>query len=147
MKEELNEKQKQFCLEYLKDFNATQAYKKVYWVSDETANTAWPRLLVNVGVQKYLADKVQKKVEKLDIWVEYVLDNLHQIVEIWMWRQAVNINWEEKEVFDLKNVNSALEKLWKYHKMYTDRVENDWDVTFRIVSFKTNPDPEEWQDS
>ncbi|MBP5427233.1 MAG: terminase small subunit [Clostridiales bacterium] len=30
MKNELNEKQKMFCLEYLKDFNATRAYREVY---------------------------------------------------------------------------------------------------------------------
>lgn len=137
MKEELTQKQKMFCLEYLKDFNATRAYKKVYWVSDKTANTNWPRLLVNACIQKYLAGETEKKVEKAEMWVDYVLDNLHQIVEIWMWRQTVNINWEEKEVFDLKNVNSALEKLWKYHKMYTEKIEQEWDLNINIVSYKT----------
>ncbi|MBO7696160.1 MAG: terminase small subunit [Methanobrevibacter sp.] len=29
-KEKLTEKQKLFCLEYLKSFNATDAYKKIY---------------------------------------------------------------------------------------------------------------------
>ena len=125
-----------FCLEYLKDFNATRAYKKVYWVSDKTANTNWPRMLVNACIQKYLAEKTEKKVEKAEVWVDYVLDNLHQIVEIWMWRQPVNLNWQEKEVFDLKNVNSALEKLWKYHKMYTDKIEQEWDLNINIVSYK-----------
>ena len=61
-----------------------------------------------------------------------------------MWRQKIELEkGKAKKVFDLKNANSALEKLWKYHKMYTDRVENDWDVTFRIMSFRTKP--EEWQ--
>ena len=136
MKKELNEKQKMFCLEYLKTFNATDAYKKVYWVSDKTANKAWPRLLVKVGIQNYLSSKAQKKVEKAEVWVDYVLDNLHQIVEIWMWRQLVNLNWEEKEVLDLKNVNLALEKLWKYHKMYTEKIEQEWDLNINIVSYK-----------
>ena len=136
MKEELTQKQKMFCLEYLKDFNATRAYKKVYWVSDKTANTNWPRMLVNACIQKYLAEKTEKKVEKAEVWVDYVLDNLHQIVEIWMWRQPVNLNWQEKEVFDLKNVNSALEKLWKYHKMYTEKIEQEWDLNINIVSYK-----------
>ena len=37
---ELNEKQKLFCLEYLKDFNASRAYKTVYKVeNDDTAKT------------------------------------------------------------------------------------------------------------
>lgn len=144
MKNELNEKQKQFCLEYLKDFNATRAYKKIYWVSDETARPNASRLLTNDNIQEYLASKAQKKVEEAEVWVDYVLKNLHEIVEIWMWRQKIELEkWKPKKVFDLKNANSALEKLWKYHKMYTDRVENDWDVTFRIMSFRTKP--EEWQ--
>lgn len=141
MKEELNEKQKQFCLEYLKDFNATKAYKKVYWVSDETANTAWPRLLVNVGVQKYLADKAQKKVEKAEMWVEYVLEKLQQVIKIWMWEQEVELeDWKPKKVLDLSNVNSALEKLWKYHKMYTDKVEQDGSLSIEIISYKDKQD-------
>lgn len=136
MKEELNEKQKMFCLEYLKDFNATRAYKKVYWVSDKTANTAWPRMLVKVSIQEYLASKAEKKVEKVWVWVDYVLDKLHQIVEIWMWEQAVEKNWKTQKILDLANANSALEKLWKYHKMYTDKIEQDGNLSINIVSYK-----------
>ena len=137
MKEELNEKQKMFCLEYLKDFNATRAYKKVYWVSDKTANKAWPRLLVNVGVQSYLSSKAEKKVEKVWVWVEYVLEKLQQVINIWMWEQEVELEeWKPKKVLDLSNVNSALEKLWKYHKMYTDKVEQDGNLNINIVSYK-----------
>lgn len=136
MKNELNEKQKMFCLEYLKDFNATRAYREVYWVSQKTAEVNWCKLLSNTKVSEYLSSKVEKKVEKLDVWVDYVLDNLHQIVEIWMWRQPVNLNWQEKEVFDLKNANSALEKLWKYHKMYTEKIEQDGSLNINIVSYK-----------
>lgn len=137
MKEELTPKQKMFCLEYLKDFNATRAYREVYWVSQNTAKVNGCKLLTNTNIQEFLWSKVEKKVEKAEVWVDYVLDNLHQIVEIWMWRQPVNINWQEKEVFDLKNVNSALEKLWKYHKMYTEKIEQEWDLNINIVSYKT----------
>ena len=136
MKEELTPKQKMFCLEYLKDFNATRAYREVYWVSQNTAKVNGCKLLTNTNIQEFLWSKVEKKVEKAEVWVDYVLDNLHQIVEIWMWRQPVNLNWEEKEVFDLKNVNSALEKLWKYHKMYTEKIEQEWDLNINIVSYK-----------
>jgi phage terminase small subunit len=137
MKEELNEKQKMFCLEYLKTFNATASYKKVYWWTDNTARVNSSRLLANANIQEFLWSKVEKKIEKFDVWVDYVLDNLHQIVEIWMWRQPVNLNWQEKEVMDLKNVNSALEKLWKYHKMYTEKIEQEWNLSINIVSYKT----------
>ena len=136
MKEELNEKQKLFCLEYLKSFNATDAYRKVYWVSDKVANANWPRLLVNASIQEYLAWKVERKVEKLDVWVDYVLENLRNIVEIWSWRVEVEKNWKKQRILDFANVNSALEKLWKYNKMYTDKVEQDGTLNIQIVSYK-----------
>ena len=136
MKEELTQKQKLFCLEYLKSFNATDAYKKVYWVSDKTANKAWPRLLVNVGIQNYLSSKAEKKIEKADVWIDYVLENLRNIVEIWSWRVEVEKNWKKQRILDFTNVNSALEKLWKYHKMYTDKVEQDGTLNINIVSYK-----------
>ena len=100
MKEELNEKQKLFCLEYLKDFNATRAYKKVYWVSQKSAEALWCKLLSNVKVSEYLSDKAQKK------------------------------------VLYLSNVNSALEKLWKYHKLFTDKVEQSGDLNINVISYK-----------
>jgi phage terminase small subunit len=57
-----NDKHEAFCLEYLKDFNATQAYIRAGYSAD-TANKSGPRLLVNVGVQArlaYLREQVNK---------------------------------------------------------------------------------------
>lgn len=135
-KEALTQKQKMFCLEYLKSFNATAAYKKVYWVSQKSAEKSWPRLLENVGVAEYLRDKAQQKTEKLDVWVDFVLQTLREIVDIWMGKKEVFVKGKDQTILDLANVNSALEKLWKYHKMYTDKVENDTSIQFKIVSFK-----------
>jgi phage terminase small subunit len=135
-KNELTQKQKLFCLEYLKTFNATDAYRKVYWWSDKTANTNWPKLLVKTGIQDFLSSKSKQKIEKTETGVEYVLENLKEIVEIWMGRQNIELNGQEKKIYDLKNVNSALEKLWKYHKMYTERVEQDGSLTINIVNYK-----------
>lgn len=137
MKRELNEKQKLFCLEYLKDFNGSRAYKTVYWVSDNVAKVNASRLLTNANIQNYLWSKAQKKVEKAEMWVDYVLEKLQQVINIWMWEQEVELEeWKPKKVLDLSNVNSALEKLWKYHKMYTDKVEQDGSLSINIISYK-----------
>ena len=136
MKKELTQKQKMFCLEYLKTFNATASYKKVYWVSQKVAEANWPRLLGNDRVSEYLADKAEKKVEKLDVWVDYVLAWLKEITEIWMWKKTVMKDWEEKYILDLSNANSAYEKLWKYNKMFTDKVEQSGDLNINIISYK-----------
>ena len=69
-KEALTQKQKMFCLEYLKSFNATDAYKKVYWASQKVAEVNWCKLLSNTKVAEYLASKTQQKTEKLDVWVD-----------------------------------------------------------------------------
>ena len=136
MKKGLNEKQKMFCLEYLKSFNATASYKKVYWVSQKTAEALWPKLLGNVRVSEYLASKAEKKMDKLDVWVDFVLSWLKEIALIWMWKQKVMKNWKEQYILDLSNANSAYEKLWKYNKLFTDKVEQSGDLNINIVSYK-----------
>ena len=141
-KNELTPKQKLFCLEYLKTFNATDSYKKVYWVSQKSAEALWPKLLGNIRVSEFIKDKSQQKMEKEETWVEYVIRNLKEIIEIWMGRQTIELKGKEQKIYDLKNVNSALEKLWKYHKMYTDKIEQDATVQIQIVSYK---DKEEWK--
>ena len=50
--DELTDKQKEFCLQYLKYFNATKAYQKAYGVDWRTANASGARMLVNVSVRK-----------------------------------------------------------------------------------------------
>lgn len=135
-KNELTQKQKLFCLEYLKSFNATDSYKKVYWVSQKSAEVLWCKMLSNIKVSEFLSTKSKQKIEKTETGVEYVLENLKEIVEIWMGRQNIELNGQEKKIYDLKNVNSALEKLWKYHKMYTERVEQDGSLTINIVNYK-----------
>lgn len=52
--EELNDKQRLFCVIYAKCFNATKAYQKVYKCTYESAMVAGPRLLGNVRVKKQI---------------------------------------------------------------------------------------------
>lgn len=137
MKKGLNEKQKMFCLEYLKDFNASRAYKKVYWWTDNSAWVCWFKLLKNAKIQEYLWSKAEKKMDKLDVWVDFVLSWLKEIALIWMWKQKVMKNWKKQYILDLSNANSAYEKLWKYNKLFTDRVEQDGNLNINIVSYKT----------
>ena len=51
----LTEKQKNFCLEYLKTFNATKAYQAAYNVDYTTANKGYRQVLNNPDVQAYLS--------------------------------------------------------------------------------------------
>ena len=76
---ELNDKQKTFCLYYLQRYNATWAYQKAYGGSHETALRSGPRLLGNVGVKNYLTKL--KKQQSQDLYAtanDILLRYLHQ---------------------------------------------------------------------
>lgn len=61
---DLTDKQRLFCLQYIKCFNATKAYQKVYEVSYNVAAAAGPRLLGNVRLQAEIAKLKQAKYNK-----------------------------------------------------------------------------------
>ena len=64
---ELTDKQKEFVLEYLRLYNATQAYINVYDVNYQTAVTAGSRLLRNVQIQKEVKRIREAKLKELAI--------------------------------------------------------------------------------
>jgi phage terminase small subunit len=70
--EDLNDKQKMFCLYYLQRFNATWAYMKAYDASYVVANTAGPRLLVNVRIKKQLSELKTEMANDLSITAQDV---------------------------------------------------------------------------
>lgn len=63
----LTDKQKAFVLEYLRLYNATQAYINAYDVEYNVAKTAGPRLLANVGVKKEIKRIREAKLKELAI--------------------------------------------------------------------------------
>jgi phage terminase small subunit len=76
----LSTKHKSFCDEYLANgFNATQAYKSVYGVSDKVAESSSARLVRNDKVIEYLQQEGQKTAQKLQITKEELLIDLVDI--------------------------------------------------------------------
>ena len=73
--QELTEKQKQFAVEYLVDFNATAAAKRAGY-SAKTASAAASRLLTNVKVQQLIKQEQDKLFERTEIKVEDILENI-----------------------------------------------------------------------
>lgn len=76
----LNDRHKRFCQEYLKDFNATRAYKAVYDTkNDKTANVNSSRLLRNAKVQAYLSEILhQTKLQDI-MQIDEVLNKISEI--------------------------------------------------------------------
>ena len=77
----MTEKQKIFADEYLIDLNATRAYRKAYpsVKKDETAAQAGSRMLRNVKVADYIAERMQARQERTEITQDKVLEELAAI--------------------------------------------------------------------
>ena len=73
--------QKIFCDEYLIDLNATRAYKVAYpnCKKDETAKSAGSRLLTNVNLQNYIADKMKEREQRTKVTQDMVIKELSAI--------------------------------------------------------------------
>lgn len=69
----LNDKQKQFCKEYLVDLNATQAAIRARY-AEKTAYSQGQRLLKNVEVQEYIRELMQKREQRTEITADKVLE-------------------------------------------------------------------------
>lgn len=74
---ELTDKQRLFCIYYIKKFNATKAYQKAYQCSYETALVSGPRLLGNVRIQEEVQSLKEGKLNKImlgeeDIFQRYM---------------------------------------------------------------------------
>mgnify|MGYP004512253175 FL=1 len=74
---ELTDKQRLFCIYYIRCFNATKAYQKAYQCSYETAAVAGPRMLGNVRVKQEIIYLKQERLNReflseADIFQKYM---------------------------------------------------------------------------
>lgn len=155
MRDKLNDKQKLFCLEFLKDMNATRSYREVYGASQKTAETNGSKLLGNTKVQEYLADRVKKNFDKAEKDGQWVLDRLFELVDRCMQKKPVMTKWKNPEqiketitqedwtkkeewvwAFDSAWANSALDKLGKYYKLFTEKIEHSGNISLIDVAKK-----------
>ena len=72
----------QFALEYLKDLNASRAYREVYkgCKKEETINSAASRLLRNVKVQKFINNELNKVKNNSIAEVKEVMEYLTSVL-------------------------------------------------------------------
>lgn len=74
---DLTDKQRLFCLHYIRSFNATKAYQKAYGVDYNTASSIGYRLLGNDGVKKEILRLKQNRLnremlDESDIFQKYM---------------------------------------------------------------------------
>lgn len=97
---ELNERQKQFCLLYLRYFNATKAYQEAYDVSYDTANSHGYKLLSNEVIKKELnrlkeAHRSDLYIDTLDIKREWLKQSFADVTDY------VDFGTETKQKVDM----------------------------------------------
>lgn len=130
----MTEKQKIFADEYLIDLNATRAYKSVYKniKNDEVARKAGSRLLTNVDIKKYIADKMEKihneKTADAQEVIEYLTavlrgESISQEIVV----EGIGDGMSEARTMEKgpseKDRLKAAELLGKRYSLFTDKVE------------------------
>lgn len=123
----LNERQKRFINEYIKDLNGTRAYRKVYKCKDDdVAKANASRLLSNANVKKLLEIKLKDREKRLEITQDRVLKELAKIgfANITNFTDVVDIPYEA-DITDEEG--KVIGKETKYHKGL--RLYNTEDIT------------------
>jgi phage terminase small subunit len=76
----LTDKQKLFCIEYCKNFNATQSYVNVYkTVNFNSARVQASRLLTNDNILSYIDELKKSLTSNLKLEINDILENLTKI--------------------------------------------------------------------
>lgn len=99
---ELNDKQRLFCIYYIKRFNATKAYQKAYGCSYETALVNGPRLLGNARIQEEIQDLKEGKLNRImlseeDIFQKYMDIAFSDIGDYLSFKKVRKNKWTKNE--------------------------------------------------
>ena len=93
--DELNDKQQQFCLFYVKSFNATKAYQKAYKCSYETAMVNGHKLLKNTKIKNKILELKQSKLNREFLSEE---DIFQKYIDIAFADMTDYLEWQTSEV-------------------------------------------------
>ena len=139
----LNDKQKQFCEEYVIDFNGTQAAIRAGY-SAKTANEQAVRLLANVSIQEYIQKLKEKRNKRVGITQDEILKDIIELKNRCM--QACPVTFMGKPVkdknghplwkFDSKGAAKALEMLGKHTGFFQEDNKQKQPIAVQTV-YKT----------
>ncbi|MDM0478670.1 terminase small subunit [Clostridium perfringens] len=99
---ELNDKQRLFCIYYIKRFNATKAYQKAYECSYETALVNGSRLLGNARIQEEIQNLKEGKLNRImlseeDIFQKYMDIAFSDIGDYLSFKKVRKNKWTKNE--------------------------------------------------
>ena len=140
----MTEKQKAFADEYLKDLNATRAYKAIYKgiKSDDAAAVCASKLLKNANIKAYLKEQLDKMHDERTADAKEVLEyftavmrgqSLSEVVVIEGVGEGVSQARRMEKQPDEKERLKAAEMLGKYYALFTDKTQLDASALVQIV--------------
>lgn len=109
---ELTDKQRLFCLYYIKCFNATRAYHKAYECNYNVANAEGYKMLVNPCIKKEIRKLKEYKMNSRFIGEEDIL------------QEYINIAFSEEDQDKIK----ALDFLSKYYGLLNNKDKDHLDI-------------------
>lgn len=125
-KDDLNDKQRLFCQEYLIDLNATQSAIRAGY-SPKTARDIGCENLTKPNIQEYIQELMKVRSEKLNISAEWVLQRFYDISNRCMTAEPVMIKNEDGEwvpsgeyQFDSSGANKATEQIAKHIGFFSE---------------------------
>ena len=137
----LTAKQKRFCDEYLIDLNATQAAIRAGY-SPKTAAASAARLLRNVKVQEYIAQRMAEKESKRVADQDEVLRYLTSVLRGESRAQEIVVEGTGEGCSEARTMEKApsekerlkaAELLGKRYALFTDKVDMDTDMDLNIT--------------
>ena len=128
----LNEKQKQFCEEYIIDLNGTQAAIRAGY-SGKTANRIASELLSKLDIQEYICELKKKRSERVKYSQDELMRDILEVKNRCMQANPV-LDKEGNETgvwkFDSNGANKALDMLAKHVGFYeTDNKQKAFNIS------------------
>ena len=128
----LNEKQKQFCEEYIIDLNGTQAAIRAGY-SAKTANEQAAQLLAKLSIQEYVQKIKNKRSERVKYSQDELMRDILEVKNRCMQANPV-LDKEGNETgiwkFDSNGANKALDMLAKHVGFYeTDNKQKAFNIS------------------
>lgn len=128
----LNEKQKQFCEEYIIDLNGTQAAIRAGY-SKKTARAIANELLTKLDIQEYICELKNKRSERVKYSQDELMRDILEVKNRCMQANPV-LDKEGNETgvwkFDSNGANKALDMLAKHVGFYeTDNKQKAFNIS------------------
>lgn len=121
-KSDLPDKQKEFVLEYLRLYNATQAYLNVFGGGYKTANVCGPQLLVKPSIQEQIKNIREAKLKELAIEPLDLIEDVAKEAKADIGNYLNFGSWSEKLVERKKTKKTFKDD--KGHELSTNVVED-----------------------